>query len=664
MKIIATLFLLLSGILSKAGGRGSSIGSGRSGVSSGRTSSSGSSSKPTYNPRTSTTTSTRRTLGDSDFRYGSSRIRGFPGGGGFFGSFGLQKYFFYYYFFAATSGTSYSKFRRTRMNSSCVAFSNSENEVARLTVSTNTAPFSSPGLHVKASPYQFEEKGNFFGNATFSTKRLVITFEGFSGEFGDRFNRALSLNNTETGSELDVQTSFLLNDMWSVNPYLTISSILMEEATASLRGTLFFFSDLLLLTGDFNVPLSNFGINGIITTLNQTTENLFKLVGVQSIFASNNSNGKSSVTVIASSSQMAFTNWNVTAEEQFMVTSGDFSFKGGSIEINSCNAGVTSIGIILAVIFGVIFLLCIVLLCIRSMRKRRNQKLMNVLNFDNGVSASPNGNIMTNYNVNDSNLQPPPLHNRKDATRESLLRSNQYFQIFPIGSPIAFEMANRTAVIPSSMQSAPVILTLMEPRQIPEFPWIGYIPIVNIESMDYVSGIQTVVFQTNQDVSIQTNQPLLPHQNPDVASFYSGPSMPDNVFYTIFIKSMDQSATIAAGFASCPYPPFRLPGWDPYSIAYHSDDGAVFMNDTNYGHHLGKTLCAGDTLGIGYYVNTELDGKITCIFYFTVNGVRLAQDFSDGTFIPSQIYPTIGCDGNCELEVKFGNVERVFFPVN
>jgi len=93
-----------------------------------------------------------------------------------------------------------------------------------------------------------------------------------------------------------------------------------------------------------------------------------------------------------------------------------------------------------------------------------------------------------------------------------------------------------------------------------------------------------------------------------------------------------------------------LPGWNLYSVGYHSDDGRKF-NDAyggrKYGPEWGKV---GDTVGCGYY-------PATGYVFFTKNGRNLGTAF---TGIRHLWYPTIGADGPCKLEVNFGDGARPF----
>ncbi|CAG8616719.1 3408_t:CDS:2 [Paraglomus occultum] len=87
---------------------------------------------------------------------------------------------------------------------------------------------------------------------------------------------------------------------------------------------------------------------------------------------------------------------------------------------------------------------------------------------------------------------------------------------------------------------------------------------------------------------------------------------------TVLSNPKSKDTTIAIGLATKPYPPFRLPGWNLYSVGYHSDDGCKFDNaygGRDYGPEWGKI---GDTVGCGYYPNTGF-------VFFTKNGENIGN---------------------------------------
>jgi hypothetical protein len=243
---------------------------------------------------------------------------------------------------------------------------------------------------------------------------------------------------------------------------------------------------------------------------------------------------------------------------------------------------------------------------------------------------------------------------QKSATYDSYQRAVEFLEQYAPRTPIAMEAARQTSFVPESMSTAttPTIVSMMMPRNFTNFPFLNF-PNVTIGPMDPISGTQRVKVQTTEDFCIQSTLPMLPLRR-DMSSGL------DECFYSVKILGKDPDTSIAVGFATVPYPPFRLPGWDPNSVGYHSDDGSVFVNDADFGESLGPALKTGDEIGIGYKV-WPIGADFGTSFYFTVNGTRLKRAFQESVFVPSEIYPTIGFDGNCEIEICFGNVNETFW---
>jgi len=141
-------------------------------------------------------------------------------------------------------------------------------------------------------------------------------------------------------------------------------------------------------------------------------------------------------------------------------------------------------------------------------------------------------------------------------------------------------------------------------------------------------------FSQNRDTSLQSQ--------------YRAPfSYGDETFYfEVTLRTKAARAVVAIGLASRPYPPFRLPGWEPVSVGYHSDDGRKFINDPHGGRDYAVPFGQGDTIGCGY---RPRDGLV----FFTRNGQELGVA-GVGVGVGLGMHPTIGSDGKCALEVNFG----------
>ncbi|KAJ3330230.1 Rsp5p-dependent ubiquitination, sorting of cargo proteins at the multivesicular body [Gonapodya sp. JEL0774] len=120
---------------------------------------------------------------------------------------------------------------------------------------------------------------------------------------------------------------------------------------------------------------------------------------------------------------------------------------------------------------------------------------------------------------------------------------------------------------------------------------------------------------------------------------------------------------IAVGLSTSPYPPFRLPGWHPHSVAYHSDDGRLFVSDPFGGRPFGPAYGPGDVIGVGYYPATGAT-------FFTRNGALIPSGTGtptvgwDGTHVPNDgcysvvwgektVHGAVGSDSGCTLKVDF-----------
>ncbi|PHZ10717.1 uncharacterized protein RHIMIDRAFT_194594, partial [Rhizopus microsporus ATCC 52813] len=106
---------------------------------------------------------------------------------------------------------------------------------------------------------------------------------------------------------------------------------------------------------------------------------------------------------------------------------------------------------------------------------------------------------------------------------------------------------------------------------------------------------------------------------------------------------------VAIGFATKPYPRWRLPGWHKHSVAYHSNSGAVFVSDSTYGRPYGPPIKEGDVVGVGYLYQS---GTI----FFTQNGKVRCLSFTSKALIGFKypIFPIIGASGPCHVSVNFG----------
>jgi hypothetical protein len=125
-------------------------------------------------------------------------------------------------------------------------------------------------------------------------------------------------------------------------------------------------------------------------------------------------------------------------------------------------------------------------------------------------------------------------------------------------------------------------------------------------------------------------------------------------YYEVKILQLNDDDRLAIGFATNPYPRWRLPGWHRHSVAYHSNTGAIFASDPNFGRPYGPPYKQGDVIGVGYLYQS---GTV----FFTRNGSNLGKA-SIGFKYP--LYPIIGSIGPCHVSTNFGLQDFLFSPAN
>ncbi|CAO3613492.1 unnamed protein product [Mucor hiemalis] len=123
-------------------------------------------------------------------------------------------------------------------------------------------------------------------------------------------------------------------------------------------------------------------------------------------------------------------------------------------------------------------------------------------------------------------------------------------------------------------------------------------------------------------------------------------------YYEVKILQLNEQDTLAIGFATKPYPRWRLPGWHRHSVAYHSNTGHVFASDR--GRAYGPSFKQGDVIGVGYLYQS---GTV----FFTRNGHNLGKA-SIGFKYP--LYPTLGSIGPCHVATNFGIQDFLFSAAN
>ena len=132
------------------------------------------------------------------------------------------------------------------------------------------------------------------------------------------------------------------------------------------------------------------------------------------------------------------------------------------------------------------------------------------------------------------------------------------------------------------------------------------------------------------------------------------PKLNEVYYWEVKMFDLPETTTVAVGLATKPYPPFRLPGHNRFSVAYHSN-GDKSHNYPFTSAPFGPPLKEGDVLGVGYRPRT---GTV----FFTRNG-RKTEDAFIG-LSRWNLFPTIGADGPCSVHVNLGQAGFVFIEAN
>ncbi|KAJ6610056.1 concanavalin A-like lectin/glucanase domain-containing protein [Mycena sp. CBHHK59/15] len=132
------------------------------------------------------------------------------------------------------------------------------------------------------------------------------------------------------------------------------------------------------------------------------------------------------------------------------------------------------------------------------------------------------------------------------------------------------------------------------------------------------------------------------------------PKLNEVYYWEVKMFDLPETTTVAVGLATKPYPAFRLPGLNRYSVAYHSN-GDKSHNYPFTASPFGPGLKEGDVLGLGYRPRT---GTV----FFTRNGRKMEDAFVG--LSRWNLFPTIGADGPCSVHVNLGQAGFVFIEAN
>ncbi|KAF9460842.1 concanavalin A-like lectin/glucanase domain-containing protein [Collybia nuda] len=132
------------------------------------------------------------------------------------------------------------------------------------------------------------------------------------------------------------------------------------------------------------------------------------------------------------------------------------------------------------------------------------------------------------------------------------------------------------------------------------------------------------------------------------------PKLNEVYYWEVKMFDLPEATTVAVGLATKPYPAFRLPGLNRYSVAYHSN-GDKSHNYPFTMSPFGPSLKEGDVLGVGYRPRT---GTV----FYTRNGRKMEDAFVG--LSRWNLFPTIGADGPCSVHVNLGQAGFVFIEAN
>jgi hypothetical protein len=145
-----------------------------------------------------------------------------------------------------------------------------------------------------------------------------------------------------------------------------------------------------------------------------------------------------------------------------------------------------------------------------------------------------------------------------------------------------------------------------------------------------------------------------PYSSSSVQSNLPIPKLNEVYYWEVKMFDLPPTTNVAVGLATKPYPTFRLPGWNRYSVAYHSN-GDKSYNYPFTATPFGPPLREGDVLGVGY---RPRQGTV----FFTRNGRKTEEAFTG--LSRWNLFPTVGADGPCSVHVNLGQAGFVFIEAN
>ncbi|KAG0639903.1 hypothetical protein HOY80DRAFT_1009289 [Tuber brumale] len=173
------------------------------------------------------------------------------------------------------------------------------------------------------------------------------------------------------------------------------------------------------------------------------------------------------------------------------------------------------------------------------------------------------------------------------------------------------------------------------------------------------TGLPIVSTSTNcPDTALLSSLPLY-------AAGYHHPAntnSPKHIYFEVRLLRLPRRAdngAVAIGFATKPYPHFRLPGWNRGSLAVHGDDGHRYCNDAFGGNEFMEAPWrVGDRVGIGMTFGTGAVGGGGGEIWFDKNGERIGgweiHEEVDSASSARSGGPKIGLDGRWDVYAALG----------
>ncbi|KAI0793448.1 concanavalin A-like lectin/glucanase domain-containing protein [Abortiporus biennis] len=275
---------------------------------------------------------------------------------------------------------------------------------------------------------------------------------------------------------------------------------------------------------------------------------------------------------------------------------------------------------LLIVLSTFLFLLLLFLICVILLRRRRGIMLR-----DNDGPIDMSREELIEGEGGFEGVESRWLETVSEPTSRSYLRAKEYQLHYP----------------PNSL---PTDITLSQFLSIQEKGVSAWSFEPDFEAMNsmLVHARTEITFlpDPSSATSVQSNLPL--------------PKLNEVYYWEVKMFDLPETTNVAVGLATKPYPSFRLPGWNRYSIGYHSN-GDKSYNYPFTASPFSSPLREGDVLGIGYRPRT---GTV----FFTRNG-RKTEDAFIG-LNSFNLFPTVGADGPCSVHVNLGQSGFVFIEAN